>query len=53
MAEAERLQHSALDHAQRAGTRPGHAFQKAAAVNAVMVVIELDDVGVGFHRLPR
>jgi hypothetical protein len=38
-AHAVRLQHSALHHAERPGTGPRHAFQKATSVNSVMIVI--------------
>src|SRR5262249_38055719 len=38
-AQAVGLQHTAVDHAQGPGSGPGHALEKTAAINAVMVVI--------------
>jgi hypothetical protein len=38
--EAERFQYAALHHAQRSGAGPGHALQKATAVDAIVVVVD-------------
>ena len=45
-AHAVRLQNAALHHAERARPRPGHALQKAAAIDSIVVVIVQDFV---FH----
>ena len=38
------VQHSALEYAVRSRSRPSHALQESAPVNAVVVVVELDFV---------
>src|SRR5690242_18949504 len=38
-AEAVGLEHAALHHAKRPRAGPGHALQKPATVNAVMVMV--------------
>jgi hypothetical protein len=41
-AQAIGTEHSAFHDAKRARTRPGHALQEAAAVDAIMVVVVQD-----------
>ena len=50
IAEAVGLQHSALQHAERSRAGPGHAFQEAAAVDSVVVVVKQNCVAVLRHR---
>src|SRR3954453_14276114 len=46
-----RLQYSTLHNTERAGSRPGHALKKSAAVDAIMVVIVKNLVfGFRHHR---
>ena len=41
-AQAERLHHAAIHDAERSRSSPSHAFEKAAPVNPVPVVVKLD-----------
>ncbi len=42
VAQSERLQNAALQHAKSARARPSHALQEAATVDAVLIQIFLD-----------
>src|SRR5262249_21247250 len=42
------FQDAALNHTKRASSGPGHALEKAAAVNAVVVVIVLQNIRNAF-----
>jgi hypothetical protein len=43
--QAVRTEHAPFDYAEGARPGPGHAFQKTAAVNAVMIVVVQDPIG--------